>query len=210
MALPAASPSEHAPQSEGVVGVDVTRRPVSPAFSLQPRTVESELPSKSAGMASQSILVEDHIVPTALENGDVIPSASDVAVTNDVALPPGLIPVLPDTIAVDNVEPIPATDPIPASTPGTPTTIETFFSNVMDLDLSRYLPLFKSRGLGSMGILQTIAGWEHGAMKEMLKELLLVEGEGGVFTGPVGLSPIEVLSVERAIRKLGAGAGGQA
>ncbi|KAJ7609959.1 hypothetical protein FB45DRAFT_1122670 [Roridomyces roridus] len=77
--------------------------------------------------------------------------------------------------------------------------VAAFLRDVMGLDLTVRLPLFRARGLGSMEMLRIMANWEYGAFTQIFRETMC---EDGLF-GEDGLSPIELLCVERKIRKLG-------
>ncbi|KAJ6572775.1 hypothetical protein DFH09DRAFT_1362331 [Mycena vulgaris] len=92
--------------------------------------------------------------------------------------------------------------PLPSRCPpGRSPALLAFLQDVHGLDLSKYHDLFVARGLGDVATLRTMAVWDRAELQETLARLLM--GGAAELGGRQGLSALEVISVELAIRALG-------
>ncbi|KAJ7443214.1 hypothetical protein B0H11DRAFT_2093071 [Mycena galericulata] len=89
--------------------------------------------------------------------------------------------------------------PPPPNTQGSAATLSAFLENVKAIDLSGHRALLEAQGF-SVARLHIIAAWQRDDIEEALRRLLM--GSEAVATGRKGLTALELISLEIAIRKL--------
>ncbi|KAJ7108197.1 hypothetical protein C8R44DRAFT_744143 [Mycena epipterygia] len=86
--------------------------------------------------------------------------------------------------------------------PKRPPALSAFLKDVLGLDLSQHLPLLTARGVADVATLRTMAAWDRVQLQETLTRVLM--GSPQDLGGRVGLTALEVVSLELAIRNLNA------
>ncbi|KAJ7082598.1 hypothetical protein C8R44DRAFT_822970 [Mycena epipterygia] len=103
---------------------------------------------------------------------------------------------------VSFIRPKPQTSPaLNKALPKRPPALLSFLKSVLDLDLSQHLPLFTDRGIGDIATLRTMAAWDRKQLQETLTRVLM--GSPDELGGRTGLTALEIVSLELAIRNLG-------